>query len=419
MTYIQWVSITECESRYQRRAPMPWESNHKPAESPRKPAWMTNRTPQLKTEGEGTLKAVDEALLGYERGRKQETFEAVLDAFGNWRDSAAYREMDRDSVRKAAVKPAISEMKDWLKAEYLWWMRYAQRDVLADFSLAAQTLIKAFPTMPELYKNALQETFVNSGITSEKIYCLKWYPDLDSWKKRLAELGANSTLAEGANAFTASWGDTVPRCRTEHKHWVAPFNRAVEFHTHSRDSFTHELLHWCTHESVKLYIEDNYKKRGRDYTFLKEGLTEWLKRFATGDRAKGNYPADHDSAVEVGKRLGITELEVAEMYLGGRNFATMCTELAKTNDSMWSEKLTAGMSTSTSTYEVSTYNQVLSLFSQGRPSIKMKGPNMEKERNLTETMYKGFLANNLTPEQVQEKTNQRWADGYRIWKQGK
>lgn len=73
---------------------------------------------------------------------------------------------------------------------------------------------------------------------------------------------------------------------------------------------------------MKEYIETNYEKRGRGYTFLKEGLTEWLKRYATGDHATGNYPADYDSAVEVSKGLGITELEMADMYLGGARFCS-------------------------------------------------------------------------------------------------
>lgn len=214
MTYIHWMSTTECESRYQRRDPHPWESNYsKPGPKPQNPGWM-----KKSSANEGTLKGVDEALLGYERGRTRETFTVVQEACRDWGSSTAYRAMERDPTRQAAVGPALQEMARWLKAQDRWWARFEQRDVLAEFSLAAQTLIKAFPMMPELYKNALQETFVSSGITSEKIYCIKWYPDLDNWTRRLSELGANSTLAEGANAFTVGWSGTNPGCKTKHKY---------------------------------------------------------------------------------------------------------------------------------------------------------------------------------------------------------
>lgn len=95
----------------------------------------------------------------------------------------------------------------------------------------------------------------------------------------------------------------------------------------------------------------------------------------------------------------------------------MCIKLAKANESRWAEKLTSGMPTSTSTYDIGMYGQVLALFSAKATSLKMRAPN--KDTAITDTMYKGFLANNLTPEEVQQKTNKAWADGYRGWKAGK
>ena len=100
MTYVHWVSATECESRYQRRAAMPWESNYsKPTANSKKPDWMNSKR-KVSTQQQGTLKGVDEALLVYERGRTRQTFEAILGAIGDWFDSTNYEQMDQDPSRR-------------------------------------------------------------------------------------------------------------------------------------------------------------------------------------------------------------------------------------------------------------------------------------------------------------------------------
>jgi hypothetical protein len=390
MTYIQWVSITENESKYQRRQAQPWERLEKPpiqnpGRAQRQPLWMQKAV--------RTLPEVDEALRKYEESRQKENLKNVETTYTGWKKSPAFAEMMAVESRKLQVKPALDEMEHWFAIELRWLENCENWEVLASISQAAQSIIRFFPMIPELYRKALQETFVRSAPTSDPLYCMKWYKDSTAWTARVQQLGDNSNAAKSANALTVTWPGPGHLCVTEHKQWSEPFNRGIEFFKVDRDVFTHELLHWCTHENFKKYIEDNYEHRSDDYNFLKEGVTEWLKRHVTGDMANGGYPAEYEEAVYVTRAGKISAAQLAHAYLGGKDVETMIKRLLKAK----TERCDRGI-----------YNQLLLLFADKTPRLQNPAKNEDRKANL----FKGFIEDGLTSQQVKAKTNQAWADAY-------
>ena len=398
MTYSEWISATACESREAKRLEQPTDRRRFP--------WAKNH-----------LKAFDKALLAYEQLPSRATFEAALEAFNAWLQSPEYAEIDQNAERRTLMESPVKQMSKWFKIEARRLTRLEtrleHRGVLSAFSLAAQTLIDRFPTIPDVYKNALQETFLQSADSSEELYCIKWYPGLEEWRARVTELGDDSSAAQTADAFTVSWAVTDAHlCKTEHKYQHAPFNRGIEFHTPSKDSFIHELLHWCTHEYFKNHIETTHKPRTPEYNFLKEGLTEWLKRYATGDPSKGGYPEQYKDAVNVAKRVGITELELAKAYLEGHEVEAMIGKLVQGYKSVLGDRMAAKLGPSL-TYDKAMYDNVLDKFRQKQAKGKLARPDVDKK--FTEAMYAAFRAQNLDHKAITENTNEAWADGYDKW----
>jgi hypothetical protein len=212
MTYVRWVSMTENETKYRR---------HQRSVAALMPSW-------LKPKKQTTIEEVDQTFYDYELGRTRTSFKNIEDTFDDWTDSDAFKQMSRDTIRLQTVKPALDEMMAWREREELAWTRFDHRDVLDKLALAAQCLISKFPMMPDLYKNALQATFLNNAhFSSEELYCIKWYPDLAEWKARVGALGDTSSAAQSATAFTVTWAPTDRLCVTEHKSWTEPFNRGM------------------------------------------------------------------------------------------------------------------------------------------------------------------------------------------------
>jgi hypothetical protein len=372
----------------------------KPAVSRRaQPAWLKSK------KATATLLEVDAALLDYQRERQKEKLETVKQTLTNWGNSDAFAQMAASSARKQVIEPVLQEFAYWLKTEFRRLERFEYRDVLSTFSLAAQCLLNKFPMMPGLYRGALQETFLAPGSGSEPLYCIKWYQNQGEWEARVKQMGDTSNAASSSNAFTITWPEGNHLRATKHKQWSEPFNRAVEFVKVDQGTFTHELLHWCTHESFKNYIEDNYARRSDDYNFLKEALTEWLKRYATGDPGSGGYPWEYREAVQVAEHANISELELAEAYLGGIDVAETIGRLLKAkkeNAEGPSKKCDRG-----------SYNVVLNFFAEKRPTIKMRTPHNDEV--LTKNMFMGFREDGLTAEEIQRITSKRWAEAYAVF----
>jgi hypothetical protein len=406
MTYIQWMSWTENESKYQRRRPQPWEEKDMPKPPSSNPTTLPQRRVptwlQKPVRKQTTLLEVDEALLNYERDRQKQNLEKLRDTLDNWGASDAFVQMTADGSRKQAVKPALDEMADWLKGEFRRLERFEYRDILVTFSQAAQCILHKFPMIPELYRNALQDTFIKSGSDSEPLYCIKWYKSESDWDIRVKEMGDTSNAALSSNAFTVTWPKGQHLRVTKHKQWSEPFNRAIEFVRFDQGIFTHELLHWCTHEDFKNYIETKFTRRSDEYNFLKEALTEWLKRYATGDPNTGGYPWEFREAVQVTEYAKISEPDVADAYLAGNHIPQTIDRLLKAK-SDYAQAQTAKC-------ERFGYDRVLKSFAEKKPTVWMKTPH--KDTALTDNMFRGFREDGLTSEQVKAKTSQAWADAY-------
>ena len=399
MTYSAWISKTASE-KGQRQTVDPTPT--------KKPGWM-NRAARKQV----SLKEVDDALWSYEEAPSRENLNALKGALEAWGESDAFKQMQNNQGRWTAIEGAIQEMYDWTQRVDRVWTRVEYSPVLTDFSLAAQTLINRFPMMPYVYKSALHETFIDSSLSSKEIYCLKWYRDDAEWTKRLNELGDNSEIAQQSTALTVAW-ERNHLCRTEHQFLHAPYNRGIEFHQADKGSFTHELLHWCTNEDFKNYIETRYELRSREYNFLKEGLTEWLKRFATGDRSTGGYQNAYEDTVEVAQLTGINELELARTYLAGYGIEEMCDELVKTYNRLLLERAVGKARPSESTYNKDQYDELLNSITRGIGS--MRSPKNYDTDARTKTLYNGFLAERLTRENIKDIANAAWANGFTKWK---
>jgi hypothetical protein len=379
MTYIQWMSLTENEYKFQRKRPQP--------DSP----------------GE-RLVDVDEALLAYQSHRSKANLKKLRDVIQEWTNSAAYEQMVDDKARKTIVKPALKEMGEWLEAEHAKLKRQEYQDVLVEFSMAAQSLLTKFPMMPDLYKKALQDTFVCPSSGPGPLYCMKYYKDQSKWDARLKDLGDKSPAAFSTSvALTATWEMGNPKCVTEHAQWSEPYNRGIEFVKVSRDSFTHELLHWSTNEAYKRYVESTFTHRSPEYNFFKEAVTEFLKRQATGNLGAGGYPDEYKEAVEVTKIAGLNEYGVAEAYLLGNNIpktVDLLLQARKQHEAAQAMFMSPG--------ERETFQRILTFFAEKTTFPSQRDPKkMNPETRAV--MFKGFREDRLTADQVKAKMNLAWS----------
>jgi hypothetical protein len=308
------------------------------------------------------------------------------------------------------VKQTLRDLASWLTTESQRF-EYREGQVFATFSLAATCLIDRFPMMDSLYKNALQQTFITDEFGGEKLYCIKWYQEQDEFSRRITRLGDNTVKAQEAKAFTVTWSSTDEfLCVTEHEQRNAPFNRGIEFHEVDKGSFTHELLHWCTHEDFKNHIEARFARPGPHYDFFKEALTEWLKRYATNDPNTGGYQELYENAVAIAKIAEISELQLAETYLAGRRIEQTADKLYNAYNTFELEKLM--LRQSAGRWDETEYKRLLGVI-KGRGFSRLKNP-LTADPSAAKTLFEGFRKNNLDKDQVRRLANQAWADAYEM-----
>jgi hypothetical protein len=206
---------------------------------------------------------------------------------------------------------------------------------------AAIIILAKFPMIPENMEIALVDTFMNP-FPDQQGNCFACYLDEHKWQRRVNSLQqrVNGQVVDG---FTVEWDQANPNCETEHTNWTAPYNRSIEVPARifvnttgippSKGTLLHEMLHWMTHPNYKRLVEGNYgNSPWRDpYTFLKEGITEWLKRYAGDDWNTGGYTDVFPIANQIltSEKPPVSIEAVMNAYFGGIDVRNVTEALVK------------------------------------------------------------------------------------------
>jgi hypothetical protein len=258
------------------------------------------RRPRRLNQPVSLLVQVDEAIKECEQNPTLKTVGRVRKRVDAWVDS-----QDMVLIKRMTdwerIQEAISAVVKWYQSKVQDQEALAYSKAVVGLESAARIILNKFPMIPDWLQSALTRTFIKPG-SNAPAHCFKCYGDKFEWKERLQTLGQpDADFKNLADGLCVEWTSDNTACSTKHEIWIAPYSRAIEIPASvilttsgidpSKGTLLHEMLHWITHPDYKDHVEREYGNNDWQgpYKFLKEGITEWLKRYAVDDWETGGY----------------------------------------------------------------------------------------------------------------------------------